>query len=214
MAFKGNNAAKLSYSLAAILQEFMKTMFPDDYRCISVCPVLNAEEEKALYDLNYAIGDLYPRITSFSTFPSTLECQEGEEVIRFAVIEDVEGGNGAVKTLFGGNETMITNIFHVVADYLEWSLSFEGEAKYMYLGYKQCPEMFDFEGLYDVVSQFKNNIDRGTCEENGESNKCCLCQKQIDNGKGIILSDGRLICDECADTTTDTYEKLEKIFEK
>ncbi len=214
MAFKGNDAAKLSYSLAAILQEFMKTMFPDDYRCISVCPVLNAEEEKALYDFNHAIGDLYPRITSFSTFPSTLECQEGEEVIRFAVLEDVEGGNGAVKTLFGGNETMITNIFHVVADYLEWSLSFEGEAKYMYFGYKQCPEMFDFEGLYNVVSQFKNNIARITCEENGEAKKCCLCQKQIYNGKGIILSDGRLICDECADTTTDTYEKLEKIFEK
>jgi len=214
MTFAGKSDARLSYSLAVILQEFMKTMFPEEYRCISVCPILEKEEEEKLYEASPAICDLYPRITSFDSFEPVIECGEGEGVIRFAFIEDVDGGNGAVATLFGGNGVMLLNMLHVVADYLEWSIKHEGKFKYLYFGYDDCPAVFDFNGLYEIVSSLKYNIDRKTGEYDGDEDKCYFCHQQIEAGKGTTLSDGRRICDECIATTTDTYEKLEDIFSR
>lgn len=214
MLFGGKSDARLSYSLAVILQEFMKTMFPNEYRCISVCPILGKEEGEELYNASSAICDLYPRIASFDSFEPVLECGEGEGVIRFAFIEDVEGGNGAVSTLFGGNGVMLLNMLHVVADYLEWSINHEGKFKYLYFGYDDCPAVFDFEGLYNIVRNLKYNIDRKTGEYNENQDKCYFCHRQIESGKGTTLSDGRMICEECIATTTDTYEKLEALFAK
>jgi len=57
--------ADVTYSLAVILHEFMKTSFPDQYRCISVCPVFEDGVQDDFFAENTAVRDLYPVFSSF-----------------------------------------------------------------------------------------------------------------------------------------------------
>lgn len=227
--YKGKSDIIITYTMAVIIQEFMKTMFPDEYRCVSVCPVFDAsaEEEKSFYESNKRICALYPRLSESSSVMTLLgstsaekvkdkDASKADGVIRLAIIEDINGGNGCVKAMFGENDEIISNILYYVASFLEWAIekdSEENRLKYLFYGYDQCPAVFDFEGLCDIIAQFKYTVKRHNDDDNKKTKKCFFCHKLMSEREGRELSDGRVVCDECVETTTDTYEKLEALFE-
>lgn len=227
--YKGTSNVKITYTMAVIIQEFMKTMFPDEYRCVSVCPFfdISAEDEKSFYESNERICALYPRFEESSSAMKLLDSTgvkkvkgkddaKADGVIRFAIIEDINGGNGCVKAIFGENDEIISNILYYAASFLEWAItkdSDENRLKYLFYGYDKCPEVFDFEGLYDIIAQFKYTVKRHTDKDAEKTKKCFFCHKLMGEREGRELSDGRVVCNECVETTTDTYEKLEALFD-
>lgn len=204
--------ARTTYLLAVMLQEFMKTVFPHQYRCVSVCPIFDEAVEEQLFANEIAIRDMYPRIR-FT--PENAPAEENGGSMRIAVVEDVQGGNGVVETLTDGTGIMLYNLLHVAADFLSWLHTPAGaEYKYLNFGYEKTPEVFDFEGLEKLISQFRQQVERSDLVRTNDENRCFFCHKHLDEGKGQRLEDGRLICDKCRETTVDTYESLEKIFDQ
>ncbi len=200
----------ITYSLSVILHEFMKTLFPQQYRCISVCPIFDEDCEETFFADDTAIRDLYPRvITSFENKESDTE-EAG--CIKFAIIEDVQGGNGAVDALVDGNGIMITNLLHVVADYLAWLISPNGQnSKYLNFGYEQRPEIFNLEKLEEIVRQFRYDVERSELVRLYDENSCFFCHKPLENEQGQVLEDRRAICSNCLENSVCTFEELDSV---
>ncbi|MBR6593589.1 MAG: hypothetical protein IKK83_00185 [Clostridia bacterium] len=200
----------VTYSLSVILGEFMKTLFPQQYRCVSVCPIFDEGVEEQFFEGNTAIRDLYPRIVdSFGRG----EGENDKKRIRFAVIEDIDGGNGVVETLVDGNGIMVTNLLHVVADFLAWINSPVGQGfRYLHFGYDACPAVFDFAKLDEIVKQFRQDVERSELVRIHDDNTCFFCHKQVEDEELQELEDGRAICRSCSESSVGTFEGLEECF--
>ncbi|MBE6688493.1 MAG: hypothetical protein E7588_04330 [Ruminococcaceae bacterium] len=200
----------ITYSLAVILHEFMKTVFPDQYRCISVCPVFEEGEQDTFFEQDTAVRDLYPVFTSYIKDEKADTDEKGGR-IRFAVIEDIRGGNGVVETLVDGNGIMVTNILHVAADFLAWAVT-NKDYKYLNFGYDKRPEVFNLEKLEEIIRQFRHEVEHSELVRIHEGNTCFFCHKTLDSEQGFTLEDGRVICSSCKDSSVDTFEALEGVF--
>ncbi len=205
---------RISYSLAVILQEFMKTVFPHQYRCVSVCPLFDDADDEEFFREETAVRDLYPRIIgkfSTETEEDQKEKSDKKGVIRLAIIEDVQGGNGVVETLIDSNGIMVTNLLHVVADFLGWYKTADGQrCRYLNFGYDHQPAVFDMDKLEGIVRQFKHDIERSELVRLYDSDACFFCHRPVSENDGMILEDGRKICPECLENSVSTFEELDK----
>ena len=70
--------------LAAVLNEFLRTMFPETYRCVAVCPVLLSPVEKAQVNESYegCVETLYPYIVDSPAAQNIIKTvKESDEII-------------------------------------------------------------------------------------------------------------------------------------
>ncbi len=244
------NSPHATYMLSVILQEFMKTVFPHQYRCISVCPVFeDGVDEEEFFKDEAAVRDLYPRIvgdffknkveevsdesetesteTKATEFDEDVEstdesvetettenAEESEPVtggkIRIAIIEDIQGGNGVVETLVDANGIMITNLLHVVADYLAWLRAADSNAgSYLSFGYEKLPGIFNSNELENIVKQFRHKIERSELVRLRDKNICFFCHCELNSDQSVQLEDGRVICEKCCESSVNTFEALD-----
>lgn len=232
----------ITYTLSVMLHEFMKTVFPHQYRCVSVCPLFEDDIEQSFFEGETAIRDLYPRIkglfqaeqgaksnsleVNFEKPVESAEAAEADEAaktsekpeaksgrIRFAIIEDIEGGNGVVESLVDGNGIMITNLLHVAADFLAWLGSAAGrDYNYLNFGYEQTPSVFDLAKTEEIIRQFRHEVERSELVRLYGSNTCFFCRKQLEDGTGMELEDGRTICPSCVESSVASFEELDECF--
>lgn len=201
----------VTYSLAVILQEFMKTVFPHQYRCVSVCPLFDGDCEEAFFADDTAIRDLYPRIVGSLEEKKEETAEKGR--VRLAIIEDIQGGNGVVETLVDGNGIMVTNLLHVVADFLAWVISPAGkDYNYLNFGYAQRPAVFDIEKLESIVRQFRHDVERSELVRLYSENACFFCHRLMESDQGQELEDGRTICQTCLESSVSTFAELDTCF--
>lgn len=198
---------RVTYTLSVILHEFMKTVFPHQYRCVSVCPLFESDIEEEFFKEETAIRDLYPRIKG--VFGVNNE-ETPKTRIRFAIIEDINGGNGIVETLVDGGGIMVANLLHVAADFLSW-LGTTAAQDYSYLnfGYEEIPAIFDVAKTEEVIRQFRHDVERSELVRLYGTNNCHFCHKPLEDGQGMELEDGRVICTSCVETSVDTFELLQ-----
>ncbi len=207
--------SRAGYLLAVMLQEFMKTVFPHQYRCVSVCYLFDEGEQETFFEDETAIRDLYPQMMQFveNVHQAAENTEKTGGRLRFAIIEDIQSGNGVVETLIDGSGIMVTNLLHIAADFLNWLHTPAGEAyQYLNFGYEQPPAVFDFENLEKLISQFRHQVERSELVRINEDNACFFCHRALEDGKGERLEDGRLICDRCKESSVQTYEELDKVF--
>ncbi len=269
---KADSNPKLTYTLSVILNEMMKTLFPHQYRCISVCPLFDDVNEEEFFSEHSAIRDLYPTIileesasaeekeaakakeTEESKASDTIQpeipseeadisdeasgvaadadqdesqtetpkepareeqnASEKSKRIRFAIIEDTEPSNGVIETLIDGEGIVVTNLLHVVADFLAWATSPAGkDFNYLNFGYSECPDIFDITQLEVLLRQFRHEIERSELVRKKDANTCFFCHKAIKHNEGQLLEDGRVICHSCIESSVNTFEGLEKLFD-
>ena len=226
------NSPHATYMLSVIMQEFMKTVFPHQYRCISVCPVFeDGVDEEEFFKGETAIRDLYPRIVgnffknkdeelSDNTETESAESETAENTeestpvtggkIRIAVIEDIQGGNGVVETLADANGIMITNLLHVVADYLVWLKSKDNKScSYLKFGFENLPGIFNSDELENIVKQFRHKIERSELVRLRDKNTCFFCHCELNSDQSVQLEDGRVICEKCCESSVNTFEELD-----
>lgn len=199
---------RAAYTLSVVLHEFMKTVFPEQYRCVSVCPLFDEDIDEDFFANDTAVRDLYPRIKG--TF-GTGDEQNAKNRMRFAVIEDIQGGNGIVESLVDGNGIMVTNLLHTAADFLSWLDSAEGqECRYLNFGYNEMPSVFDVAKLEELIRQFRHEVERSELVRLSGSNTCFFCRKVLEAEQGTELEDGRVICPACIESSIATFEALEE----
>lgn len=213
LALASPNDARATYSLSVILHEFMKTVFPHQYRCISVCPLFDDVDEEEFFANETAVRDLYPRIIGelgdTDKSGENASTSEGGR-LRFAIIEDIQGGNGVVETLIDGNGIMVTNLLHVAADFLAWLQSPAGaEYDYLRFGYDQMPAVFDVNKLEETIRQFRHDVERSELIRRYSENACFFCHRELEEEQGQQLEDGRVICQDCIESSVSTFEELD-----
>ncbi len=197
---------RLTMTLAALLQETMKTIFPDCYFCLSVCPILKDPDSIYQNEDTYCqtIASLYPSIKGWNK-----TCENSIELL---IIDDCQGGSGALELLFDQQGTYITNLLWMLCDYLEWQKN-ETASPYLYFGLKNQPAIFDFDGIRNVLKTYYNEHERELTVEKGTAPtyRCGLCSKRIDTP--YLWHNAVEICQQCGEDYAPTEEEGQKILD-
>ena len=195
---------RLTMSLAALLQEMMKTIFPDRHFCLSVCPILR-EPEKIYHskdENSNLIASLYPTIEGWT--------KTKDNSIELLIVDDCEGGSGSTELLFDAQGVYMLNLLWMLSEYLEWQ-SKEDTAPYLYFGLEDQPRIFDFERLRGILKTFAEEYEREShvLVKAAPSRNCQLCGKDII--KPYLWHDNVEICQRCGTDYIPTEAEAQEI---
>lgn len=195
---------RLTMTLAVLLQEMMKTLFPDSYFCLSVCPILKNPD--AIYNnpefASRMIAQLYPRLENWGEV-----CDKSIELL---IVDDCEGGTGAMNLLYEPEGTFLKNVFWMLSDYLEWQANSDTKS-YLYFGTDAMPAIFDIEGIRQVLKNFAYSFVREhdvNINLNAED-LCDICGLKID--QPYLWHGTRTICERCANEYAPDEEECRRI---
>ena len=203
--FNGND--QLTVTLAITLQEMMKTLFPEQFFCISVCPVLR--EPESIYDhpdpLSKQIAGLYPKLQGWQ--------EPAENAIELLIVDDCQGGTGVLDVLFQQEGVYMSNILDMLCQYLDW-LKEHPEGAYLNYGAQQIPQLYMFDDLRQVLDVFFKDYLREHDLFKALDTKtgcCALCEKQLTPTQTYLWNDKHNICEECEQEIRPDEEQANRI---
>lgn len=194
LRFEGQFAGDdgLSMTLAVLLQEMMKTMFPEQYFCLSVCPILR--DPDSIYNhadaLSSRIANLYPRLDGWN--------HVADNAIELLIVDDCQGGTGVLDILYQEQAVYISNILDMLCEYLDW-LKEHPEGAYLNYGAAETPQLYQLERVREILNVFYKGYQRehdlfGTMET---QNCCKFCEKPLPAGESFVWGSKYNICAEC-----------------
>jgi len=211
LRFEGNfaNNDHVTMTLAILLQEMMKTLFPEQFFCISVCPILQAPED--IYDhpdpLSKSIAGLYPRLHGWEN--------PAKNAVELLIIDDCQGGTGVLDTLFQPEAVYISNILDMLCEYLDW-LQDHPEGAYLNYGAKQTPELYQFEAVRTVLDVFHKDYRREHDlfqAMDSRKNRCKFCEQVLSADNSYIWNNKHNICTECEEEIRPDEQQANQILE-
>ncbi len=194
LRFDGEYAAndKVTMTLAVLLQEMMKTMFPDQHFCISVCPVLKKPESI------YEQGDEHSRRIA-KMYPKLMNWKAGSDrAIELIIMDDCKGGTGVLDILFDPEATYLRNILDMLYDYLCW-LEKHPEDTYLYFGAEECPSLFELGRVKELISVFSRRYFRedDLMKKLNLNDSCKFCAASLTSEQTYLWNNKYNICAEC-----------------
>lgn len=203
--FSGDD--KLTMTLAILLQEMMKTMFPDQYFCISVCPIL--ENPDRIYndskDISGRIASMYPRLKGWG--------KPAEKAIELLIVDDCEGGTGVLDLLFEPEAVYFSNILDMLCAYLDW-LEDHPEKSYLNFGAEKRPAIYQLERVRKILSIFAHSYQRehDLFQSMMQDENCCkFCGKPLLDEETFIWRNRHNICAECHNEMVPDEQQLNQI---
>ncbi|MBE5744047.1 MAG: hypothetical protein E7358_04965 [Clostridiales bacterium] len=206
--------------LSAVFNEFIRTIFPKTYHCISICPVL---ENIMPYSANNEPNDYLGRVKSLYPYLTNLSIvkEEGDESykreMKFLFINDCMEDVGVLDWFYDKFGHYMHEFLANVYSYLHW-LKLRPELNhYIYFGADKLAECFDVEkccellGDYNIILSEVGVHDYETAgdnivEENPE--RCSFCGNVLESGRYLKLDDGRFICVDCDKQSVRTADEL------
>lgn len=199
--------------LAVIFNEFIKTIFPDAYRFVAVCPVLMQPITQSGQDdaqISERIRTLYPYLSGTDS-AETDPCR-----LQFLLINDCEDDVGVLDWFYDGQAHYAEEFLSHVYSYLRWLTLVGKQGSYIYFGEDELPDCFDLEGCCQLLEGFnrllsddgKDDFDTaGDFEKLADPHRCAFCHKVVDSGRFARFDKKRFICVECFDVV-DSESKL------
>lgn len=221
--------------LAAVFNEFVRTIFPDVYACVAVCPVLaepirlRDDRENMTYEEH--VRTLYPFLTesSYEALAKGRDSGEavGSEEIRLLLVNDCEEDVGVLDQLYDGNTQYFKQILTNIHGYLYWLQKHKrlpgGQKHYISFGKEEFPEeLFDLDGCCELLSRAnmvfseQGKEDRSIVsdpEEEEITDKCAFCHDSLEDGRFFAFDGQRLICTDCAGYSVCEPEEMNKLWE-
>lgn len=205
--------------LAAVLSEFVRTMFPDAFRCIAVCPVLKTPTDATGVDGNFnkQVETLYPYLVEGEGgIPAATD-----DCIELLIINDAVEDIGVLDRLYDGAARIMEEIFSYIVDYLKWlkenANCAHGRSHYIYFGSDKLPEVYDLDGCIALLSNCVRAIDTGSeeAEKAKKEERCSFCHCPLETGRYSAFDGGtRFICFDCETTGVGDDEQLAEVLEK
>jgi len=200
---------QVTMTLAILLQEMMKTMFPDQHFCISVCPILHDPE--SIYEhedpMSKSVAQLYPKLIGWDS--------PAENAVELLIVDDCQGGTGVLDTLFQQEAVYISNILDMLCEYLDW-LKAHPDRAYLNYGAEQAPQLYQMEAVRELLSVFYKDYlrEHDLFQEMDTKTGCCaLCQKTLTPGETYIWNNKHNICDECEQELRPDAEQANEILQ-
>ncbi len=200
--------------LAAVLNEFLRTMFPETYRCVAVCPVLTAPIDPSTIGESFedCVQTLYPYLIGG-------EKAADEKTVELLIVNDAEEDVGILDRLYDGGARIMEELFSYIYDYLRWLSDHAklpaGEAHYIYFGADELPSVYDLPGSLSLLANCERKI--GEDKQEVESNKpthCSFCKQPLVAGRYAIYDEHRYICFNCQVEAVSEDKELSKTVEE
>ena len=208
--------------LAAIFNEFIRTIFPDAYRCIAVAPVLkeplNYPRGTDIVTYEDNVKTVYPYLKGESDF--TTEDNE----IRLLILNDCCEDVGVLDLLYNSAASLIQEFLTNIYGYLYWLKKNKelagGQKHYIYFGANTLPSVYDLEGLCNILKGFnklfsdgKNDSMTAIEDEEEEELYCAFCHERLERGRYFRFNKTRLICMDCLTKSMSEQSVLDKLFD-
>ncbi len=197
--------------LSAVLNEFLRTMFPTAYRCIAVVPVLEQPLEERAFDDEFQkdVAMLYPHLRA--------RVEEGtqkadQNSIELLFINDCEEDVGVLDVLYDGAARIMEELLSNAYSYLAWlqeNPTLPEQDHYIYFGNETLPDVFDLDGALKLLENCNRafiGTERVVPEdtEELEEQRCAFCHAPLEAGRYSRFSVNRRICISCeAETVAD-----------
>lgn len=205
--------------LAVVFNEFIKSIFPDAYRFIAICPVLLNPIEKSgqdAEDISERVRTLYPYLAD-GCFAET-----DEKRLQFLFINDCADDVGVLDWFYDGKAHYVQEFLSHVYPYLKWLSVVGKRGSYIYFGEKELPSCFDLAGACKLLDGFnmllsddgKDDFETaGDFDKIEHMNRCAFCHKLVDSGRYARFDKTRFICVDCFEVVSDE-KKLGEITER
>ena len=204
--------------LAAVFNEFIRTIFPYAYRCVAICPILAEPELGEELEDNAAnrIKTLYPFIKS----PNEEFKETDPTRMQFLFINDCTEDIGVLNWFFDPSGRYMQEFLANVYSYLHWLKLRPGKSHYVYFGGDSLPECYDLDGCCELLGQFnlvlsddgKKDFETAGDDEVAEKVEyCSFCHKPMESGRYSFFDKHRFICADCFETV-DEKSKLEELY--
>lgn len=177
-------ADKVSFTLAALLSELMKTYFPYNWPCIAVVPVLHSEkffDDGSMMSEN--LSAVYPQVRVEGKLENSADTAE------VLIIEDSESDTGILDTLYRNRQTPMRTTFSLLLDFIKWHNSYEATGNilgdYLCFGGDKVPDEFNLPYVQQMLQQMEVVNPSGIVwvSNAADSDYCYFC------GKGLHLSE-------------------------
>ncbi len=195
--------------LSAVCNEFMKTVFPDAYRCIAVCPVLSKPIDPTIdaESFDMRVKTLYPYFVN-----DALKAKDTS--IELLFINDCEADIGVINMLYSGEARVIAELFSHVYSYLLWlknkpTLN-DDRRHYIYFGSDKMPAVFDLDSCIELLKNCHLRFREGVeVEEEKQEGFCAFCHAPLESGRYYPYGANRFICDNCQREVIESKENAE-----
>ena len=214
---------KMRLLLSAVLNEMLRTMFPDTYRCIAVCPVLEDPHALTAYEgFDRHVATLYPYLDEQCTLYGERKASANE--IEFLILNDCHEDIGVLDMLYDGQARIIEEIFSYIYRFLRWLKKDidegNGTAHYIFFGSDHLPEVFDLDGCLKLLENCKRRFEDDEIDDPSrhndpdESLRCAFCHKPLERGRYFRFDRNRYICADCEITAVSNRQELDRIYAK
>ena len=206
--------------LAAVCNEFIRTIFPHAYNCIAICPVLahpmKFEGEESEDTILNRIKTLYP----FLKDPNEQFVETDPTKIQLIFINDCVEDIGALDWFIDPAGRYMQEFLANIYSYLHWLKNRPGNNHYIFFGGEQLPECYDLEGCCELLKDFnlilsdEGEMDIETAGDDLQDDKieyCSFCHRPMESGRFAFFDKHRFICADCFETV-DTTERLDDIY--
>ena len=204
--------------LSAVFNEFVRTMFPDAFRCIAVCPVLlETPVPEEIEDAYLSrVEALYPHITPDSGVKAD------KNSVELLILNDAVEDIGVLDRLYDGAGRVMEEQFSHIIDYLKWLKNNpklpDGQSHYIYFGAEELPSVYDIDGcirlLENCVRRFSDEETKGIGDKQAAPELCAFCHKPLVKGRFSNFSEHRYICFDCETTSILDDESLASLAEE
>lgn len=232
-------ADHISITLAVLLNEAIKSLFPYNWQCISVCPSLHGTVNETMGDIPTDIfTKAYPqmKIENRSKLETELnlkkkktgEQQEtefdsapGENVAEVWIIEDSAYDTGVLEALSNDRQNPLSGIFMLLEDYLEWQSTATPKGNihtdYLQFGADAVPSYITPDYVRAILKKMKVRRSTGVVHQGGEeevpTDRCCYCDVPLSVKDFILMKgdDGKYDRAVCCDCAKRCLNKPEDV---
>ncbi len=206
--------------MAAVFNEFIRTIFPKAYRCIAICPILESPitgtNDRADATIAEHVKTLYPYLNS----PTEEFVETDKNRMQFLFINDCREDVGVLDWFYDPSARYMQEFLANVYSYLYWLSNKPNKQHYIYFGGEGLPECYDLNGCCDLLSDFNlilsddGKKDFETAGDDSLMEKteyCSFCHKPMESGRYSFFDKHRFICADCFDTI-DERSRLEQLY--
>ncbi len=236
-SIQSDMADRLAFTLAVLLTELSKTLFPYSWPCLAICPVLH--DRASLSQCNgsgvsfEALSHIYPQVTVKEILkkdktrdPETPDLVEAEQknilltdenAVRLLIIEDSEHTTGMLDALWGNRQYPLEGIFEALKAYLDWHLVNADQDVYLNYGAAEPPACMDLEATARLLTNLLSaQIGLSTWLNTQNRRRCYFCKRPLLPNQWDFVSnnDGkpdRAVCNSCMQRLLSKPAELKKL---
>lgn len=213
---KFENAAKIEFTLALLLNELFLSLFPDTHHLVKAC----ARLDESFFDQT----DYQSKNLQFITPSFQVEDDPEEEgKITLYIIEDSPVHLGILESIHHNWE----KIFDILNDYLFWLLNeSNGNSDYLYFGYNHYPaelalsetlavleKLLTRKKLREVRTEYLGSVvDEEIIKISSSEMQCVFCGNTVAAAQIYQLNDGRQRCFTCNESAIDHVLRVEPLY--